>query len=326
MDFKHYKCQENDSGRTLEKIIRKMLPDTSLSKIYQSIRNGLIRINGKKARQSDKLVSGDEIWIADFFSVKTAQITDKPDEYNISLENVFENEHIRIINKPSGYSVQGSKSKKPNLSDIIKADFSKKNFSSLAFTPGPLHRLDTFTTGLLVFSNSITGAQDFSEALKNNQIKKTYLAVLEGKLTRKLELNDYIEKEKNNNSKFHTMKISSENLNGKNAVTLVKPVFCVNDQGEKTFVEIQIETGRKHQIRLQCANAGFPLAGDDVYGAKTKQHMMLHCYKMQFEFDNKIALPQELTAPLREDFLIWAKKFLPNSILLNYNICNEILK
>ena len=327
MDFIRCKCTENDAGRTLEKIIRKILPDVPLNKIYQSIRKGLIKINGKKSKQNDKVMSGDEIWIADIFSVKSVSEQQNFIDYNIKLENIFENDHIRIINKPSSFAVHGSHSSKPDLYQIIVQDYQKKNISTLSFTPGPLHRLDTFTSGLLVFSNSIKGAREFSLALKNNQIKKTYLAVLEGTLTQFLELNDSIEKNQNKCSAFHTMKVQKQkSREAKLAVTKVKPLYHVFDGIEKTFAEIQIETGRTHQIRVQCSNAGFPLAGDKAYGAKSKDKIMLHSYKMTFPFENTIGLPGEITAPLREDFLEWTKKFLPNSILLNYNIFNETLK
>ncbi len=328
MKFNRYTCLENDTGRTLEKIVRKILPETSLNKIYQSIRNGLIKINGKKVKQKDKLLCGDEIWIADFFTVKTKTNSNNSLNYNITLENVFENEHIRIINKPYGYAVQGSKASRPNLCDIIKADYRKKNISSLAFSPAPLHRLDTYTTGLLVFSNSIKGAQDFSFALKNNKINKTYLAVLDGKLTETLVLKDFLVKKQSLSANFHTMEIQNTiTSDSKIAKTKIIPIYTVKDsEGFKTFAQIQIETGRTHQIRLQCSNAGFPLSGDKAYGSISSTPMMLHCYKMSFNFENLIGLPCELTAPLREDFLNWTKKILPNPILMIYNIYNEIHK
>ena len=176
------------------------------------------------------------------------------------------------------------------------------------------------TSGLIAFSKSIDGARWFSQAVKTHQIQKKYLTLLCGKLSEKCEWTDYIDSKTDSEKtdiKFHTVKISSldkttENPNFKEAVSTVTPVaFGKYNNQDITVAEIQIKTGRHHQIRSQCALHSYPLLFDSAYSKNSeaeKQHFFLHAHILIIPENNSIGLPPKIEAPLPEDFIQFISK------------------
>ena len=179
MEFQEYSFGTDDIGRRLDRIIRRFLPDYSLSEIYGLIRKGLIKINLKKTKENVRINEGDILYIADFInSNKSKKLSDALNSKNIiDIDSliVFKNQDILILNKPYDTKVHGDNN---SLDYAVRIWFEKniKN-DSLSFKPGPLHRLDRKTTGLLAFSLSLKGAKWFSENIENHNIKKTYLGI-----------------------------------------------------------------------------------------------------------------------------------------------------
>ena len=160
MDFINFTITENDSGRRLDKVTRRILPQMPLTAIYKHIRKGFIKLNQKRAKAETIVKTDDTIQVAAFLKEDISlQQQNKPAIKNpvispaISIEDIFVNEHIRIINKPYDISVHGDSKEKTSLADIIAKDFFEKDKNqSLSFRPGPLHRLDRKTTGIIAFS------------------------------------------------------------------------------------------------------------------------------------------------------------------------------
>ena len=332
MDFLQYRISEDDENRRLDRVLRKFLKDKlSLSDIYKSIRKGLIKVNNQKTKENYRTQKNDIIFI-DKFLLKTLEKNDdvkddinkenSPNIPNIpNLEIIFENQYVKIINKPGNISVQKSKKDEIALDDIIKNQYQPKD-KSLSFLPGPLHRLDKKTTGLLAFSNNLIGAREFSNLLQNHSITKVYLAILEGHLENNQKWIDLISKESNEKSKYNTVKVNDKYMgskditeNQKEAITEVYPIkigFCENKK--ITFAKIIIKTGRTHQIRSQCAFHGFPLLWDSAYNKNTSLtknvDFFLHSYKIEISENNILQLPKELIAPLPKNFEKFIKKYL----------------
>ena len=298
MEFIEFEAKEDDDGRRLDKAVKRIFESKGIQpeNIFKLIRKTLIKLNNAKSAPEDRIKSGDKIFIADFLLNENATIKNAQQKVhdNISVQTAFKNEHLWIINKQSGVEVQPSKN-----SSFCLADFVAHNTktSSLSFRPGPLHRIDKFTTGLVAFSQSLQGAKWFSENIKNHSIKKTYLAIVENFLPEnELTIDDMIA--------------------GKNACTKVKKIaqgiFCGK---EISLAKSQIETGRKHQIRIHCASQGFPLLGDKLYGGSkipngefSSCEFFLHALKLEFPKDNPLLLPSEIQAELPPLF----KKFIEN--------------
>ena len=165
MEFSNFSTGQNDISRRLDKVIRLFADNLSLPEIYKGIRKGLIKVNNKKTKSDYRIKENDTISIASFLLNNL-----KADEYKAAAggpspsiskdsinmpEIVFENEHIIIINKPYNINVHGDKN---SLDKIVEQYYENKGInSSLSFKPGPLHRLDRNTTGLIAFSMSLEG-------------------------------------------------------------------------------------------------------------------------------------------------------------------------
>lgn len=300
MEFIEFEAKEDDDGRRLDKAAKRIFESKGIQpeNIFKLIRKTLIKLNNKKSSPEDRIKSKDKIFIADFLLKENENKTEKNETTKahdfFSVQTAFKNEHLWIINKQSGIEVQPSKN-----SSLCLADFVAQNTqtASLSFRPGPLHRIDKFTTGLVAFSQSLQGAKWFSENIKNHSIKKTYLAIVENILPEnELAICDTIEE--------------------KPACTKVKKIaqgtFCGK---EISLAKIQIETGKKHQIRIHCASRGFPLLGDKLYGGAkipdgefSSCGFFLHAWKLEFPKGNPLLLPNEIQAEIPPLF----KKFIEN--------------
>lgn len=322
MFFLQYTISPDDENRRIDRVLRKFLKDDlTLSQIYKSLRNGQIKVNNKKIKQDYKTKKDDIIFIDEYLIKNKNEIkTDNSTENfkkNYKLEVIFENQYIKIINKPYNIAVQKSQKDEIALDDIIKSQYNPTE-KSLSFKPGPLHRLDKKTTGLLTFSNNLVGAQKFSEILQNHQITKTYVAVLEGKLTTPQKWIDNISaNKKSQQQNFKTVSITkNQDKSAKEAITEVFPIksgFFNNK--EITLAKINIYTGRTHQIRSQCAYHNFPLLGDTAYNKNTKKiskdvDFFLHSYKISLSPENPLQIPTEIIAPLPKNFVIFLKNYL----------------
>ena len=325
MDFTDYIAGANDSGRRLDKILKHIFQDTHSTNIYAALRKKLIRVNEAKTSAEYKVNQGDIISIATFLLGQTNALDNEKNETKITedkhqLQTILKNEHILIINKPYGINVHSSNTKEQDIASIVAAQYKDK--SSIAFTPAPLHRLDKYTTGVLAISLSHEGAVWFSSAISTHAVKKTYIGIAEGTLNERETWEDSIENTSDSKTSFHTVTISE---GAKRAVTHALPLAYGVYKGHPiTLIQYNIETGRKHQIRIQSSTHGHPLLGDNAYNSSINitspvpHNFFLHAIQLEFPKDNPISLPHTITAPLPEDFesflefslLKWNKKLI----------------
>ncbi len=330
MEFIQIKAGNDDVGRRIDRVLRKLLPDLALGEIYKHLRKGTIKINAKKAAQDYRINEGDVLFLASFLESEmkncgAAQLSAQADDaalapnsadtarpagenYGFKLETLFQNEHIRIVNKPFGVAVHKSNSKEISLAEIVAAEYRALHQNeSLSFTAGPLHRLDKNTSGIIVFSQSLKGAQWFSENLSSFQ--KEYLGIVQGEIDEPQYWVDFIDDTpKESGTAYKTVRISSA---GKEARTHCFPLSHGSYKGTPVVLcRFCIETGRKHQIRAQSAFHGFPLLGDSAYNADYRKgtaqpdRFYLHAFKLSVP-PNPIGMPQTIEAPLPEDFSLF---------------------
>lgn len=320
MDFKSFNTGKDDEGRRLDRIIRKFLPAENLSQIYKALRSGLIKVNAKKSKAEYHICSGDVIMIASFLlenkteSKLKEQIKKPLDEKLI----VFKNEHILFVNKPYDINVQKASNTDTALNEMVQADWNyyHSEEANLSFKTGPLHRLDRQTTGLIAFSQSIEGARWFSKAIQEHTAVKTYVAIVEGKMTKAEHWSDSISKDAGNNGGFHTVKTDSSDINAMESSTDAIPLQNGKYEGKDiTLVKFIIHTGRTHQIRASSANHGWPLLGDTAYGAEklTGRQLFLHAISLELP-DNNLGIPSRIFCNPGQDFV----KILSAS-LINWN-------
>ena len=302
MEFKTFTAGTDDSGRRLDRVLSRIFENGNVkSGIFPLIRKGLVKVNEKKTSADYRVQSGDEISIASFlFTAASENSSVCKDRNSMDLNSItiFRNRHFLILNKPSGINVQPSKESKICLSQLVEEEYFSNKNNSLSFRPGPLHRIDRFTSGIVVFSQSLEGAKWFSTNMQDHNLSKTYLGITEGNYGRKTErYEDFLTVPDENGSGYSTVKIST--TGEKKAITTAKFLGETEISGIRAnLVEFSIETGRKHQIRAQSSHHGHPLLGDTAYGGtKLKDKMFyLHAWKLKFP-QNDLELPLEITAP-----------------------------
>ena len=316
MDFEDFVAQINDDGKRIDKVLRVLIPNTSLSEIYRLLRKNFIKVNDKKIKEDYRICKNDKISIP---KLALNQNQDNSSSSRIdkhffeeNFQPVFENEHILILDKPYNLNVHGDEF---SLESIVQYYYhSTREDNSLSFTPGPLHRLDKKTTGLVAFSMSLQGARWFCKNIENHKIQKIYYSVMEGKIENAEQWDDFIENKYENHNNFYKVSAFSEkNLNNNNAKNATMQIFPLAngkfDGKDVTFVKIILKTGRKHQIRCQSALHSFPLLGDSIYGSKKnlqklgfKQDFFLQAAELIIP-PNPINLPSHIKIPLNKEFI-----------------------
>lgn len=197
------------------------------------------------------------------------------------LEILYEDNHIIVCYKPKGILSQSDGSTKPNMLDIVKAYIKEKYRKPGNVYVGLVHRLDTNTVGIMVFAKTSKAAARLSEAIRKHRMTKRYIATVEGNLTNLdfLELKNYITKDE-------VLKRSRITDTGQEAVLLYRALSCYTLCGtEVTDVDIELKTGRYHQIRAQFAHIGHPLYGDVKYGSRHRlpdNAFFLQAYALSF--------------------------------------------
>lgn len=287
----------NDENQRLDKFLTKLCHNMPLSFMYKAIRKKNIKVNGKKSEISYRLKQGDKIdlYINDeFFEDK--EYNDSYKSLDAKLNIIYEDENILLMDKPSGLIVHDDDKEKTNtLLNHMKAylygkgeyDPEKEN----SFVPSLCNRIDRNTQGIVIAAKNATALKIINDKIKHREIKKFYLCLVSGKLKKKSDtLNGYLVKNTDQNRVY----IHNEPVkDGKTICTKYKVI----SEGQLTsLVEVELLTGRTHQIRAHFASIGHPLAGDGKYGTnefnkKVKMKTQALCsYKLTFDFkdDNEL--------------------------------------
>lgn len=316
--MKQFTIQNNEANQTLEKYVKKVLNEAPLSFIYKLFRKRDVKVNEKRSDMKTRLKEGDivEIYVSDEKLEDFKKETILPNDKIKDLV-VYEDENIMIINKPKGMLTQKENKNSLSLDQLAVAYYLYKNKAEnlSTFTVAPAHRLDRNTSGLIVFGKSVEVMQELLNAFKNHKnIEKHYLALVNGDVEKSGEIKLALFKDEN--SKI--VKIGKVSDGAKSAWTMFTPV---KRYGKYTLLDVQILTGRTHQIRAHLLAALHPIVGDQKYGDFKENKIFkerfnltsqfLHAYKIIFhnldgklsylnEQEFKIELPNEEAALLRK--------------------------
>ncbi len=196
-----------------------------------------------------------------------------------NLDVLYEDNHLIIVNKKAGDIVQGDKTRDIPLSDIVKQYIKKKYDKPGNVFLGVVHRLDRPTSGAVIFARTSKALSRMNEQLKNKQVKKTYHAIVKGNPPGEASLVHYLKKNpKNNKSSAYKKEIKGS----KKAVLRYKKI---GEADRYSLLEVDLETGRHHQIRAQLSAIGFPLKGDLKYGfsrSNPNKGISLHARELGF--------------------------------------------
>lgn len=313
--MKEFVIKKNDAGQRLDKYITKSFPLIPQSLMYKYIRNKRIKVNGKKSEISYKLCVDDVIsmYVNDEFFEPV-----KP-KYDFlgagkALKIVYEDANIILIDKPAGIL---SHPDEGNYTDTAitrvkrylyeKGEYNPDN--EMSFAPALVNRIDRNTCGIIIGAKNAESLRILNEKLKNRELHKYYLCVAIGKLkNREGIIKGYLEKNEKQNRVY-----ISEKSNDKTKAIATK--YSVLDyKGGLSLVEVELLTGRTHQIRASFSHLGNPLLGDGKYGtnAQNKQFggykkQFLYSYKLAFDFETDAGILNYLNGKSFEVEDVWFK-------------------
>lgn len=300
--------RDNEAGQRLDKYLHKYMKEAPGSFLYKMLRKKNIVLNGSKCTGSEMLSAGDKVklFLADEtiekFGGMTAKVPEQGEEtyreaYQRfgSLDIVWENQDVLIVNKPSGILTQKASDKDVSLNEWLigylleTGSLAKEELAT--FHPSVCNRLDRNTSGMVICGKTLAGLQKMSSLLKDRSLHKYYHCYVKGRITEPAELNGYLIKEEQTNR----VKIVKEAKDASYIATQYRPL---KNYPELTLLEVKLITGKTHQIRLHLASIGHPLMGDYKYGDKNwndrykKKYgikdQLLHAYRLEFpELDGK---------------------------------------
>ena len=289
----------NDSGRRLDRFLRKYLPRAALGEVYKAIRKD-VKVDGKRRDESYILNEGEilTLYLTDeelrrFGAADAALAGSGPRTRSGpgNLESrkrakrtfsiVYEDDNVLIAGKPFGLLTHGdSYEKKDHLANQVKdylietGAFDPRN--EKVFVPAPVNRLDRNTTGIVLFGKTAAAMRELSRMIREDDIRKFYLTIACGEITEDLRLGGSLVKDEASN-KVRIIDDSAANVRvpdgAKTIKTIVRPLEVLTFDGLKaTLCEVELVTGRSHQIRAHLADAGHPLIGDSKYAGSAAGH------------------------------------------------------
>ena len=294
-----------DAGKRLDQVVHEHLPQFSRSRIQDWIKQGRVRVNGSMERPSHAVRAGDAI---DVEPAEAPPLNAAPEP--IPLTILYEDADLVAIDKPAGMVVHAGAG--VSAGTLVNALLYRyENLSGLggAIRPGIVHRLDRFTSGVLLVAKNDAAHQSLAAQFAARNVEKVYLALVHG--TVKAE-SGRIDRPIARDPVRRT-RMTARLREGRSAWTeyrVLRRLAPVGRSGAFTLLEARIGTGRTHQIRVHLASIGHPVAGDTLYGAPAKVEghpalgrYFLHAHRIRFRLPStgeEISLKSPLPAELEE--------------------------
>lgn len=274
--MKEYIVSQEEKGKRLDTYIPSVDTDITRTSAQRLIEDGNILVNGKNAKVSYKIQENDKISVE---ITEPKQIELKAQ--NIPIEIIYEDSDIIVVNKPKGMVVHPANGNPDGtLVNAIMA-ICKDSLSGIGgeIRPGIVHRIDKDTSGLLIVAKNDNAHVKMSEQIKNHEVKKTYIALVRGVFKENEATIDMpIGRSTSDRKKM------AVNKNGKNAITHIKVLKRFD---KYTLLQVNIETGRTHQIRVHLSHIGYPIVGDYTYSNGKNEFdvigQCLHAQKLEFK-------------------------------------------
>ena len=282
---------EEDRGARLDAFLAHAMEDLTRSAAAKAIEEGRVLVSGKVPSKSLKL-TGDET--IEFTPEEPAPIDAVPQD--IPLDIVYEDEKVIFLNKPAGVLSQKAKETDVSLTEALGAYLSEKNAGEeTMFRAGLCNRLDRNTSGLILAGKTVAATQQLSELIAERAVGKYYLTVVKGTVTETERIRGYLTK----NERTNRVSIQREQQGDAVYIETAYRPLCAGRGC--TLLEVELVTGKSHQIRSHLASIGHPLAGDTKYGDAEFNRRFREKYGLKYQLLHswKAVFP-ELTGTLSD--------------------------
>lgn len=285
---RHVAVTEDQAGVRLDNFLTKLLGGVPRSRVFRIVRRGEVRVNGKRANPQDRLQAGDTVRVPPV----SLPSPDAPPPVarvprtlveEVRAAIITENERLIVVNKPAGIAVHGGSGVSFGVIEALRAARPEETLELV-------HRLDRDTSGCLLVARKPAALRVLHAMMRDGQMEKGYLALVKGQwdLGKKR-----IDLPLNTESRVGGERTVRVQAGGKTAVSTFRPVQFFRNRA--SVVEVDLDTGRTHQIRVHAAHVGHPVAGDDKYGDKDFNarmreegltRMFLHSHRISFDWPN----------------------------------------
>jgi len=290
------KAETIDRGKRLDALLHERLPEYSRSRLQSWIQDGRVLVNGVAGKPALAIRGTEEI------AVEPAHLAPlKAEAEDIPLSVLYEDESVVAIDKPAGMVVHvGAGVHSGTVVNALLHRFQALSQVGGDLRPGIVHRLDRFTSGVLLVAKSDAAHRDIALQFSSRKVEKVYLALVEGTLTGSGHIDKPITRDPANR-----IRMTAKRQTGRSAITDWK---ALEQYPGFTFLEIRIGTGRTHQIRAHMAAFGHAVAGDRLYGAKASQwnRFFLHAHRLGFKSPAS-GEKVKVESPLPSDLVEWKR-------------------
>lgn len=317
---------EIEAGQRLDKLLFKYFNDAPKSFIYKMLRKKNIILNGKKATGAEKVSKNDEINL--YLAKETIQKFQKEESYKKiqqrttpSLAILYEDSNILVMNKPAGLLSQKSKPQDCSLNERMIAYLLASGEQTVEqlqyFRPSICNRLDRNTSGIVIAGKTIESLQKMADLLREHHLKKYYCCMVHGCFSKAQTRTAYLQKDVRHNQVMVTTQKQAGSVKIQAVYT---PIWQTK---EYSYIEVQLITGKSHQIRADLASLGYPILGDRKYGYAKEEaqkdpaeqklgRLLLHASRVVFptlEAPFEALSNLEITAPLPKIFQSYVDHF-----------------
>ena len=261
---------EEGEAQRIDNFLLRELKGVPKSHVYRVLRSGEVRVNSGRVKPDYRLRIGDKVRIPPMRVGEKQTVKLRPLELPIK----YEDDALLVVDKPSGVAVHGGSGVSFGVIESLRAARPQAKFLELA------HRLDRDTSGLLILCKKRSALVELHRMLREGEVGKVYLAVVKGVAKKTLELQESLHK-------YVTAAGERRVAVQADGVKAFTKTRTLKDDGEFSLLEVQLLTGRTHQIRVHLAHAGHPIVGDDKYGdfalnRELKQRLLLHAARLAF--------------------------------------------
>ncbi len=282
----YVEAQDGDDGQRLDNFLLRTLGAVPRSLVYRILRTGEVRVNGRRAKPAYRLAAGDRVRLPPLQDAGRKQDSTQAKAPSKSLRDfvaaavIHEDRDLIVVNKPAGVAVHGGSGVSFGVIEALRAVHPQLKELEL------VHRLDRETSGCLLVAKRRAILRDLHAQLRERRMRKRYLALVAGRWPFGAKTIDLPLKTNLKQGGERVVRVHSE---GQSAVTTFKPIEQFGKVA--TLLDVDLGTGRTHQIRVHAAHAGYPVAGDEKYGDREKDaklqayglsRMFLHAASLTF--------------------------------------------